>query len=164
MLKHVKQPQLIFLAILIMVIIGLDQLTKTIASDILLYAEPIHVLPVLNWTLLHNYGAAFSFLSDAGGWQRWLFTGISIAVSIVFIVWLIRLPKSESLTRYSLTFIIGGAIGNLIDRMQFGYVVDFISVHWQEHYFPAFNLADSAITLGAILMIIDVLFNPERHK
>jgi signal peptidase II len=164
MLKHIKQPHLIFLTALIIVIIALDQLTKTIASDILHYAEPIYVLPVLNWTLLHNYGAAFSFLSDAGGWQRWLFTGISIVVSVVFMVWLTRLPKDESLTRYSLTFIIGGAIGNLIDRMQFGYVVDFILVHWQEHYFPAFNLADSAITLGAILMIIDVLFNPERHK
>lgn len=159
-----KQPKLIPLLIMIVVIIGLDQWTKQLATELLNYNSPVRVLPVLNWTLLHNYGAAFSFLSDAGGWQRWFFTGISIVVSIVFFVWLVRLPVSSWLTRYSLMFIIAGAIGNLIDRMMYGYVVDFISVHWERHFFPAFNIADMAITFGAMLMILDIYLNPENHK
>ncbi len=164
MLKQIKQPSLAVLIAMMLVIILLDQVSKYIASTTLEYADPVYVLPVFNWTLLYNKGAAFSFLSDAGGWQRWLFTGISIGVSTCFFVWLVRLPRSACLTRYSLAFIIAGAIGNLIDRMYFGYVIDFISLHWEEHYFPAFNLADSAITFGAFLMILDVIFNPEQHK
>jgi signal peptidase II len=128
------------------------------------YGQAIDVLPVLDWRLLHNTGAAFSFLSDAGGWQRYLFTGISAVASVVFLVWLIRLPKEQWLVRFSLTFILGGAIGNLVDRIQHGYVVDFISVHWHSSYFPAFNIADMAITFGAILMIADMLFNPEHKR
>lgn len=164
MLTFFKQPSLIVLFSLIGLVIGFDQLTKYLASSTLLYSEPVYILPVLNWTLLHNYGAAFSFLSDQGGWQRWFFTGISMVASACFLYWLLRLPKAAWLTRYSLAFIIGGALGNLVDRMYFGYVIDFISVHWQNHYFPAFNLADSAITFGAFLMILDMLLNPENHK
>lgn len=142
----------------IIVITALDLWTKNIASSVLSYARPVEVLPILNWTLLHNTGAAFSFLSDQGGWQRYFFTGVSSVASLIFFVWLIRLPKIQWLVRLSLTFIIGGAIGNLIDRVMHGYVVDFISFHWNDSYFPAFNIADMSITFGAILMIIDMLF------
>lgn len=164
MISYLKKPSYVALFALVVIIIGLDQLTKYMASTLLVYAEPVNVFALLDWTLLHNRGAAFSFLSDQGGWQRWLFTGISLVASVCFTVWLLRLPVSAWLTRYSLSFIIAGAIGNLIDRMYFGYVVDFISFHWNEHYFPAFNIADSAITFGAFLMILDVIFNPENHK
>lgn len=150
---------------LIIFLIGADQLTKWMATEFLVYARPVEVLPFLNWTLLHNTGAAFSFLSDAGGWQRWFFTIVSTVVSIVFIIWMLKTPREQSLLRLCLALIIAGAIGNLIDRVLLGYVVDFISVHWQHrHFFPAFNVADSAITVGAMLMIIDILIHPESHK
>lgn len=164
MIRYFREPALFLLVMLIAAIIGLDQLTKYIASNLLQYAQPVYVLPVFDWTLLHNHGAAFSFLSDAGGWQRWLFTAISVGVSLAMFVWLLKTPVSMWMLRYSLAFIIGGALGNLIDRVWLGYVVDFISVHWDEHYFPAFNVADSFITMGAGLMIIDMLCNPEHHK
>ncbi|CAA0108573.1 Lipoprotein signal peptidase [BD1-7 clade bacterium] len=159
-MNAIKRPALVFLFIGIAIIIGLDQWTKAIATDLLTYARPVEVLPILNWTLLHNRGAAFSFLSDQGGWQLWFFTGISLVVSVVFTVWMARAPVNEWLIRYSLMFIIGGAIGNLIDRVRLNYVVDFIHFHWQQYYFPAFNIADMAITLGAGLMILEVFLNP----
>ena len=108
-------------------------------------------------TLAHNYGAAFSFLSDAGGWQRWLFTGLALVVTVVLIVWLFRLPAKEKLTAAALGLIIGGAVGNLIDRIMNGYVVDFIDVYYLDWHWPAFNVADSAITGGVILMLLDAL-------
>lgn len=159
-LQSIKQPALWVLFVAIAVIIGLDQWTKNIATVLLVYGKPVFVLPVLNWTLLHNYGAAFSFLSNEGGWQRWFFMAISSVVSLAFVVWLIRLPKTEWLVRYSLMLIIAGAIGNLIDRVALGYVVDFIHFHWQDKYFPAFNIADMAITGGAGLMMLDMLISP----
>ena len=161
-LRAWQTPATWILLLSVIVIIALDLWTKSIASASLIYGRPVAVLPVLNWTLLHNYGAAFSFLSDQGGWQRYLFTVISSVASLVFLIWLLRLPKSQWLVRFSLTFILGGALGNLIDRIINGYVVDFISMHWQEHYFPAFNIADMAITFGAMLMIADMIFNPEH--
>ena len=163
-MNALTRPALAYLLIGIAVIIGLDQWTKSLATALLSYARPVEVLPILNWTLLHNKGAAFSFLSDAGGWQLYFFTGISIVVSIAFTVWMARTPKQDWLIRYSLMFIIGGAIGNLIDRVRLEYVVDFIHFHWQQHYFPAFNIADMAITFGAMLMILEVFINPDGHK
>ncbi len=154
------QPALWVLFTAIAVIIGLDQWTKALATDLLVYGKPVYVMPVLNWTLLHNYGAAFSFLSDQGGWQRWFFMAISVLVSLAFIVWLIRLPKEQWIVRYSLMLIIAGALGNLIDRVQLGYVVDFIHFHWDRSYFPAFNIADMAISGGAGLMLLDMFFGP----
>ncbi len=156
-------PGIVSLLIGITLIVVLDQWTKGLATANLNYGQPLEVLPVLNWTLLHNYGAAFSFLSDAGGWQRWFFTIISVVVSLVFIVWLFRIPDFAWLHRYSLMFIIAGAVGNLIDRVMMGYVVDFISVHWESHFFPAFNIADMSICFGAMLMMLDVYLNPEKH-
>lgn len=134
-------------------VVALDQATKQLATNLLEYGRPVEVLPVLNWTLLHNTGAAFSFLSDAGGWQRWFFTAVSAVISVILVVWLWRLGPGERLQKLALTLILGGALGNLWDRLALGYVVDFIQVHYREYYFPAFNVADSAITLGAVALI-----------
>ena len=139
------------------VIIVLDLWTKALATESLTLYRPVEMTSWLNMTLAHNYGAAFSFLSDAGGWQRWLFTGLASVVTVVLIVWLFRLPKEEKVTAAALGLIIGGAVGNLIDRIMNGYVVDFIDVYYQNHHWPAFNLADSAITGGVILLLVDGL-------
>ena len=144
--------------ILTAIIIALDLWTKQIASAELDYARPVEILPFLNFTLLHNPGAAFSFLSDAGGWQRWFFTAISLVASVVFLVWITRLKASEKMLALSLALILGGAVGNLYDRATLGYVVDFISVYYNDWYFPAFNIADAAISVGAVLVIYDMLF------
>jgi signal peptidase II len=148
----------LFLAILV---VALDQWTKLLANSQLDYNVPVEILPVFDLTLRYNTGAAFSFLSEAGGWQRWFFTAVAVIVSVVLVVWLYRLRDEQKLLACSLALILGGAIGNVWDRVQLGYVVDFISVHWQQHYFPAFNIADSAITIGAGLMILDMILNPE---
>lgn len=141
-------------------IVVLDFWTKGLATESLTLYRPVEINSWLNMTLAHNYGAAFSFLSDAGGWQRWLFTGLASVVTVVLIVWLFRLPAQEKITAASLGLIIGGAVGNLIDRINHGYVVDFIDVYYGDWHWPAFNLADSAITCGVILMIIAGLFSP----
>ena len=153
---------LMWLGLSVLAII-IDQWMKNIASTHLTYADPVPVLPFLNWTLLHNYGAAFSFLSDAGGWQHYLFTGLAGIVSIIFIFWLMRMPKSTVILPMAIALILGGAIGNLIDRISLGYVVDFIHVFYQNHHFPAFNIADSAITLGTILLLIDTFFLEKKR-
>ncbi|AHK15052.1 MULTISPECIES: signal peptidase II [Thalassolituus] len=147
---------LVWLLLSVLVIV-VDMITKQTAEALLEYANPVFVLPVLDFTLLYNKGAAFSFLADESGWQRWFFTTVSIGVSAMLIIWLKRLPRTAVLLPLALTLILGGAIGNLIDRILFGHVIDFISVHWENAYFPAFNVADSAITLGAILMGVDVI-------
>jgi signal peptidase II len=108
-------------------------------------------------TYVHNTGAAFSFLSDAGGWQRWLFAALAIIISGVLAVWLARLQKHETLLAVALSLVLGGAIGNLIDRVAYGYVIDFLDVYYQDWHWPAFNIADSAITLGVILMLAESL-------
>lgn len=143
--------------------IVLDQWTKSFATAHLVYGQPVPVMPMLNWTLLHNYGAAFSFLSDAGGWQRYFFTGLASVVSVIFAIWLLRLPKNTVVLAAAIALILGGAIGNLIDRITLGYVVDFIHVYYNNSHFPAFNIADSAITLGTILLIFDTFFL-EKHR
>lgn len=139
-------------------IVILDLWTKNIASNALTLYRPEAVTSWLNMTLAHNYGAAFSFLSDAGGWQRWFFTVLATVVTIVLVVWLFRLPERDKLTAAALGLIIGGAVGNLVDRINHGYVVDFIDVYYRDWHWPAFNLADSAITCGVILLILDGLF------
>jgi signal peptidase II len=119
------------------------------------------IFPGFNFTLIYNEGAAFSFLSNAGGWQRWAFTALSIVISIVLIVWLKTLDRNKRVLAAGLAFILGGAIGNVIDRILYGHVIDFIDVYYKSHHWPAFNLADSAITLGACLLIFDMLL---EHK
>jgi signal peptidase II len=149
---------------LALVLVLADQWTKGLAEAGLEYGRPLELLPVLNLSLHYNTGAAFSFLSDAGGWQRWAFSAIALIVSVVLCVWLIRLRREEWLLAWSLSFILGGALGNLWDRLATGRVVDFISVHYAGWYFPAFNLADSAISVGAGLMILDAVLQARRKK
>jgi signal peptidase II len=138
-------------------VIVLDQATKFWMVQHFRIYESVHLLPVLDITLMFNTGAAFSFLSDASGWQKWLFVALAFGVGLAILAWLRRLrARSQGLLCCSLTLILGGAIGNVIDRLRIGHVVDFISAHWgREHYFPAFNVADSAITIGAILLLLD---------
>ena len=137
------------------IVIALDQLTKQIALALLEPYAPHPVIPgFLNWTLAFNTGAAFSFLHDAGGWQRWLFSVLALVVSIVLIVWLRRLPRSDWRTALPLALVIGGALGNLVDRVRLGRVTDFIEVYHEQWSWPAFNVADSAISVGAVLLIV----------
>jgi signal peptidase II len=152
----------LWLAVVVMVI---DQWTKALVVERFEEFDRIVLLPVLELMRLHNEGAAFSFLSDASGWQRWLFIGLGVAVSAAILVWLRRLPaKGQGVLAAGLSLIVGGALGNVIDRVLFGYVIDFIRVHYEEHYFPAFNAADSAITIGAALVILDNLLEYERTR
>ena len=146
----------VWLAVTALVIL-FDWQTKAMATEALELYRPVEVFSWLNITLAHNYGAAFSFLSDAGGWQRWFFIVLSSGVSLVLLVWLIRLPRQEWLTALGLALILGGAIGNLVDRVQLGYVVDFIDVYYKDWHYPAFNVADSAITCGVVLLLFDML-------
>lgn len=133
----------------------LDQATKlAIAGSMQLY-ESIQIMPFFKLTYVHNTGAAFSFLSEAGGWQRWFFAGLAIVISAVIAVWLTRLKKHETLLAVALSLVLGGAVGNLIDRLAYGYVIDFLDVYYQSWHWPAFNIADSAITLGVILMLLE---------
>ena len=146
---------------IVLVIIFFDQATKILADYYLNYHQPVSVFPLFNLTLVYNPGAAFSFLSDAGGWQRWFFITLSSVISIVLFIWLLRLKPEQQLQTVSIAMILGGAIGNLIDRSIYGHVIDFLDVYYQQHHWPAFNIADSAITVGAILLIIDSFKN--RH-
>lgn len=139
-----------------------DQLTKVMILGYYRLGDSTYVTPFFNVVRAHNTGAAFSFLAGAGGWQRWLFTGIGIAAAI-FIVHLLRSHAGQKLFSFSLACILGGALGNVVDRLVHGYVVDFIQIHWNStHYFPAFNVADSAITIGAACLILDELRRVRR--
>jgi signal peptidase II len=140
----------------------LDQLTKLWIMAEFALGDSRFISSFFNLVRAHNEGAAFSFLSDAGGWQRWFFTVVAVVISGVLTVWLFMAPRAHWLLGLSLALILGGAIGNVWDRVALGYVVDFISVHYQGWYFPAFNIADSAITVGAICMLLDSFFN--RHS
>ena len=132
----------------------LDQLTKLTASARLEYGIPHAVLPSFNLTLLHNTGAAFSMLHDADGWQRWFFSVIAVVVTCGLCWWLVRMDRSDRFEVCALVFILGGAVGNLIDRVRLGYVVDFIQVYYRQYSFPAFNIADAAISVGAFLLLL----------
>jgi len=135
-------------------VIVLDQFVKFWISSHFSYGESYAVSSIFNLVLWHNTGASFSMLSDAGGWQRWLFSGIAVAAA-VWIIWLLRKHQQQKLFCLALVFILGGALGNLIDRLIYGYVVDFLDFHWHESHFAAFNVADSAINIGAALLIWD---------
>jgi len=141
-----------------------DQITKTIVLANMQLHETIPVIDgLLSWTLAFNEGAAFSFLADAGGWQRWLFTALAIVVSIVLVVWLARTRRADWRTALPLALVIGGAVGNVTDRVRLGHVVDFIDVYHQNWHFPAFNIADSAISVGAVILIVFGLFAGKRE-
>ena len=140
----------------------LDQITKQwVAGSFDLY-ESVSVLPIFSLTYVHNLGAAFSFLADQGGWQRWFFTAIAAIASIIFIVWLAKTPKSQKLLSIAFALMLSGALGNLIDRVLFGYVIDFLDFHWSGNHFPAFNVADSMIFIGAALMILESFISEQN--
>lgn len=152
----------LWLAVLVIV---LDQLSKHWILANFEEFETLRLLPVLDISRWHNQGAAFSFLAGAGGWQRWLFTGLAVVVSIAIVIWLRRLDgHRQGRLAAALTLIMGGALGNVIDRIHHGFVVDFIVVHWEAHYFPAFNVADSCITIGAGLLLLDALLEGRTRR
>ncbi|MFK7702133.1 signal peptidase II [Pseudomonas caspiana] len=144
----------LWLSLLVLVV---DQATKYYFENRLELYEQIVIIPdYFSWMLAYNTGAAFSFLADSSGWQRWLFALIAVVVSVVLVVWLKRLGRDDTWLAIALALVLGGALGNLYDRVAIGHVIDFIFVHWKEHGFPAFNVADSAITVGAIMLALDM--------
>jgi signal peptidase II len=138
-------------------VVVLDHVTKWLAEGMLDPYRPVPLAPLLNLTLMYNEGAAFSLLSGAGGWQRWLFAGFALAMSVLLVIWLLRLGSGERFMAGALALVVGGAVGNLIDRVLTGRVVDFIDVHVGDWHWPAFNVADSAITLGVVLLLLSSL-------
>jgi len=141
----------------------LDQGSKLLADSAMALHDPIVLLPSLALTKAYNTGAAFSFLGEASGWQRWFFSGLAVAVCGILLAWLRRLPATEWRTALALALILGGAAGNLVDRVIYGHVIDFIDVYYQTWHWPTFNVADSAITLGAALLLLDA-FTAHRYK
>ena len=138
------------------VVLLIDQLSKYWAATNLIPYQPKPLLPVLNFTLAFNTGAAFSFLSGAGDWHHWFFACFSLVISIVLIKWLVSLPNDAKLQSCALSLLLGGAVGNLVDRAFLGHVIDFIDVFYENHHWPVFNIADTAICLGAFLLLIDL--------
>jgi signal peptidase II len=149
---------------LILLLIGLDQLTKQLVHQNMALYDSIELLPFFNLTYVRNYGAAFSFLSDAGGWQRWFFTILAVVISAVIAVWMSRLPRQQVKLGLALSLVFAGAIGNLIDRSIYGYVIDFFHLYYQTWHYPAFNIADSAICIGAALIIWDSFSSDSEAK
>lgn len=144
------------------VVIALDQATKVAAEIWLQYHDPVPVLPFFNLMLSYNTGAAFSFLADAGGWQRWFFVLLALGVSAVIVFWLSRLPPAQRWVAVALSLVLGGAIGNVIDRLAYGHVIDFLDFFVGQWHWPTFNIADSAITIGVAVLLIDGLFGGRR--
>ena len=142
----------------------LDQVTKQWVANSFDYRETLPVLSFFSLTYVHNLGAAFSFLADQGGWQRWFFTAVASIACIVFTVWLAKTPKSQTTLSIAFALMLSGAMGNLIDRVLFGYVIDFLDFHWAGNHFPAFNVADSMIFIGAALMILDSFMSEDDDK
>ncbi|MSP27401.1 MAG: lipoprotein signal peptidase [Methylococcales bacterium] len=151
-MRNVMMLKWLWLSLLAVV---LDQASKLMVDGSMQLYQSIPILPFFKITYLRNTGAAFSFLSEAGGWQRWFFAGLALVISVIIAVWLSRLQKHETLLAIALSLILGGAIGNLIDRLAYGYVLDFLDVYYGTWHWPAFNIADSAITLGVVLMLAE---------
>ncbi len=149
---------------LVVLIFILDQVTKSWVSAHIRLAEVIHVLSFFNLTLAHNEGAAFSFLAQAGGWQRWLFTAIALGASVFLLIWLKSLPRQAVWLGLALSLVLSGALGNVYDRITLGYVVDFLDFHWNSIHFPAFNVADSAISVGAVMLAIDMFRESKKQN
>lgn len=164
MLDRLKQGGLPWLWLSLLLLVA-DRLSKVYFEglfDYQLYRQIVVIPDYFSWTLAYNKGAAFSFLAGHSGWQRWFFAAIAVGVSVALVIWLRRLPKNDRWTAFALAMVLGGALGNLYDRVVLGQVVDFILVHWRnEHYFPAFNLADCGITVGAVMLFKDVFKKDE---
>lgn len=152
--------------VLSLLVIVADQWTKWLAETTLTFHQPVPVIePVLNWTLAYNYGAAFSFLADQSGWQKWFFAGLALVMALFLIVYLTRTPRIAKTLNLGLALVLGGAIGNLIDRLLYGHVVDFIHVHYADVWnYPIFNVADMAICIGVVLIIIDMVFLESKRN
>lgn len=144
-----------------LVVVALDQFTKTLILGSFQLGEARYVTDFFNVVRVHNSGAAFSFLAGASGWQRWFFVGLGVAAA-VFIVWMLRAQGHQRLFAWALSLILGGAVGNVVDRLLHGHVIDFLDFHWGPRHFPAFNVADAAITVGAALLILDELRRVRR--
>ena len=162
MAKNSSGSMLPWLGLALLILIA-DQFTKILIIGSYRLGDSTFITSFFNIVRAHNTGAAFSFLAGASGWQRWLFTGIGV-VATVFIVWMLRSHPGQKLFSFSLACILGGAIGNVVDRLLYGYVVDFLQLHWGGWYFPAFNIADSTITIGAVGLILDELLRVRRAK
>jgi len=163
MIKNVMNTGLSWLWLTLIFLI-VDQVTKhQVAGSMELY-QSIEVLSFFNITYVHNPGAAFSFLADQGGWQRWFFTAIAAIASIIFVVWLAKTPKQQKMLSIAFALLLSGALGNLIDRVLFGYVIDFLDFYIGNSHWPAFNVADSVIFVGAGLMIFDSFKNGNKEK
>lgn len=148
-----------------LVVVILDQYTKYLATEQLVLHQPVPIMPLLNFTLMHNEGAAFSFLSDAGGWQRWFFTVVALILGVVIFFWIKKLGKTAFWRTIALCLILGGAIGNVWDRIQLGYVVDFIQVYYRSWAWPTFNVADSAISIGVVMIVLEMIREMrQEHK
>jgi len=163
LVKNVNMPnsQLKFLWLSALIIV-LDQLSKYWAVTQLPFHQTVNVMPYFDWYLTYNRGAAFSFLADAGGWQRWFFTITTIVISVVILFWIKKLEPSERMTAIPLSLILGGAIGNLIDRIYLGHVVDYVQVWLGNYPWPAFNIADAAISVGAVILILSSLTDSKK--
>jgi len=142
----------------------LDQISKQLVIEQMVLHQSIEVMPFFNLYYVHNYGAAFSFLSDQSGWQRWFFSITTSAISLGILFWMSRLKASQKLLIIALSLVLGGALGNLYDRLVYGYVIDFIDWYVGSYHWPAFNVADASIFLGAVLLIIDTIVNPEEKS
>ncbi len=153
----------LWLALLVFV---LDIATKTLVMNTMQYgwSHRIEVLPFFNLLYVHNYGAAFSFLSDAGGWQRWFFSAMALGISGMLIYWMRQLPAKDKLVNIAYACVIGGALGNLYDRLMHGYVIDFLDFYLGTYHWPAFNIADMGICIGAFLILLDGFFNKEKTQ
>jgi signal peptidase II len=161
---HWKDSGIRWLWIAVLVVIA-DQITKLWIENNMVLGERIYLLPVFDIVRAHNYGAAFSFLDDAGGWQRWAFSIFAIGASIAIVYWLRAVSlATQALLACGLALILGGAVGNVLDRLEHGFVVDFVHVHWNEASFPAFNVADAAISIGAAFVILDALLESRRER
>ena len=152
-----QKSSLIWLWLAVVIVVA-DLWSKFVTNTSLDYGVPVEILPVFDLRLSYNTGAAFSFLADAGGFQRWFFVVIAVGVSAMLVVWMKRTPRWQWWVGIAQALVLGGALGNLYDRVVQGYVIDFISLHYGEYYFAVFNLADVAISVGATLLIIDMLF------
>jgi signal peptidase II len=160
---HLKGKTWVFVAIVLICIIA-DQATKQMAEPLLILHKQNVIFPWLNWTLVYNPGAAFSFLADQSGWQRWFFTGLSSIISVFLFFWIKKEIIRGPFLALALSLILAGAIGNLIDRSIYGHVIDIIQVHYQNHYWHAFNIADSVISIGAVLLLIESFFMHDKEK
>ncbi|NOY66964.1 MAG: lipoprotein signal peptidase [Gammaproteobacteria bacterium] len=147
-----------------LVVIILDQVSKQLAEYYLVYSVPIPVIPFFNWTLSYNAGAAFSFLNDAGGWQRWFFIVLALVVSVAIVMWIKKLTSQDKWVAIALSLVLGGAIGNVIDRFLYGHVIDFLHVYYGQWSWPIFNIADSAISIGVAILLWDGFFGGKEKE